>query len=130
MIKCGALYQGHRCGALYQGHRIKISGADRYLILVGLFTSLGRSQRDYHPYGGSYWGTVSSGAFGELHQESNLTRSPQVLPQPFACLPGSIWESEEVGEETRSQVRTTKNVMVCVRVGKRISGAWGRMRGE
>ena len=39
--------------------------------------------------GGSYWGAVSSGAFG-THQRVTLARVPQLLPQHFPVCRGSI----------------------------------------
>ena len=72
--------------------------------------------------GSSYWGSVSSGAFG-THQRETMARDPQLLPQHSPVLRGSLGErrSEEVGKKTPSRLMGHKN---CHGVGtswKRIS---------
>ena len=69
--------------------------------------------------GGSYWGAVSSGAFG-THQRVTLARVPLLLPQHLPVRRGSLWErrSKEVGKRPQAPVPAIKSVVVWVQVGK------------
>ena len=71
--------------------------------------------------GGSYWGAMSSEAFG-THQRVTLPRVPQLLPQPLPILRGLLWErrSQEMGKSPQVLVRATKYVMVWAWVGKEL----------
>ena len=70
--------------------------------------------------GGSYWGTVSSGAFG-THHRVILPRVPQLLPQHLPVLRGSLWErSQEVGKRPQVLVQAPQNAVVWAWVGKEL----------
>ena len=61
-----------------------------HTILVGLVLSCKEDKRETLTHsGGSYWGTVSSGAFG-THHRVILPRVPQLLPQHLTVLRGSL----------------------------------------
>ena len=61
-----------------------------HTILVGLVLSCKEDKRETLTHsGGSYWGTVSSGAFG-THQRVTLARVPQLLPQHLPGGRGSL----------------------------------------
>ena len=74
-----------------------------HTILVGLVLSWKEDKGEtLTPSGSSYWGAVSSGAFG-THPRVILARVPQLLPQHLPVRRGSLWKrSEEEGEETPS----------------------------
>ena len=61
-----------------------------HTILLGLVLSWkGDKEQTLTHSGGSYWGAVSSGAFG-THQRVTLARVPQLLPQHLPVCRGSL----------------------------------------
>ena len=73
-----------------------------HTILVGLVLSWQEDKGETLTcLGSSYWGTVSSGAFG-THQRVTMGRVPQLLPQHSPVGKQPLWKrrSEEVREET------------------------------
>ena len=61
-----------------------------HTILVGLVLSWKEDKEETLIHSGaSYWGTVSSGAFGTHHRVS-LARVPQLLPQHLTVRRGSL----------------------------------------
>ena len=59
-------------------------------ILVGLVLSWKEDKGEtLTRSGGSYWGTVNSGAFA-THQRVTLARDPQLLPQHLTVSRGSL----------------------------------------
>ena len=61
-----------------------------HTILVGLVLSWKEDKEETLTHSGaSYWGTVSSGAFG-THQRVTLARVPQLLPQHLPVRRGSL----------------------------------------
>ena len=61
-----------------------------YTILVGLVLSWREEKGETLSHlGSSYWGALSSGAFG-THQRVTLARVPQLLPQHLPVHRGSL----------------------------------------
>ena len=69
-----------------------------HTILVGLVLSWKEDKRETLTHSGSsYWGTVSSGAFG-TYQRVTLARVPQLLPWHLPVGRGSLWERRRWGK--------------------------------
>ena len=92
-----------------------------HTILVGLVLSWKEDKREtLTRSGSSYWGTVSSGAFG-TYQRVTLGQSSSVASMAFACWQRVPMRKEKRGgggRDPRVPVRATKNVMVRAWVGK------------
>ena len=101
-----------------------------HTILVGLAHSWKEEKGETLTHlGSSYWGALSSGAFG-THQRVTLARVPQLLPQYLPVCRGSLWKrrSEEVGKETPRSMYGPPKMSRCG-LEKNFQ-TWDRMRGK
>ena len=91
-----------------------------HTVLVGLVLSRKEDKGETLTHlGGSYWGAVSSGAFG-THQRVTLARVPSCFHSTCLLAEGP-YEKGEVrrwGRDPKFPVQATKNVMVRAQVGK------------
>ena len=88
-----------------------------HIIFVGLILSWKEDKGDTLTCSGSsYWGAVSSGAFG-IHQRVTLTSCFHSTCL-FAEGPYEKGEARRWGRDPKFPVQATKNVVVWVQVGK------------